>query len=132
MLLATPLEGVALRVGYARLLDDAGRSWWRLLLPVLAGAGLLALGYKQAPAQGWGTILLAAMTIALMFALSTERERATIPGSVALADRKGLAWLMLPLAGFGGWLAGLAGLFAYAAGSFFWAQHHAHHAKRED
>jgi hypothetical protein len=132
MLLATPLEGVALRVGYARLLDDAARSWWRLLLPVLAGSGLLALGYKQAPAQGWGTILLAAMTIALMFALSAERERAAIPGSVALADRKGLAWLMLPLAGFGGWVAVLAGLFAYAAGSFFWAQHHAHHPKRKD
>lgn len=132
MLLATPLEGVALRVGRARLLDDPARSWWRLLLPVLSGAGLLALGYTQAPSHGWGTILLAAVTIALMFALSVERERAAIPGSVALADRKGLSWLMLPLAGFGGWLAGLAGLFAYAAGSFFWAQHHAHRAKAQD
>ncbi|MGQ0659824.1 hypothetical protein [Sphingosinicella sp.] len=132
MLLATPLEGTALRVGRARLLDDPARSWWRQLLPALSGTGLFALGYGQAAAQGWGTILLAAMTIAFMIALSEEREKASIPGSVALADRKGLSWLMLPLAGFGGWLAGLAGLFAYAAGSFFWAQRHAHRPKDQD
>lgn len=132
MLLATPLEGVALRVGRARLLDDPARSWWRLLLPALGGAGLLALGYGQAATRGWGAVLLAAMAIAFMFALSVERERATIPGSIALADRKGLIWLMLPLAGFGGWLAGPAGLFSYAAGSFFWAQRHAHHPKPKD
>jgi len=132
MLLATPLDGIALRVGRARLLDDPARSWWRSLQPALAGAGLLALGYGQAATQGWGTILLAAMTIAFLFALSQERERATIPGSVALADRKGLTWLMLPLVGFGGWIAGLAGLLAYAAGSFFWAQYHAHHPKAQD
>jgi hypothetical protein len=132
MLLATPLEGVALRVGRARLLDDSAGSWWRLLLPVLSGAGLLALGYGQAATQGWGTILLAALTIAFLFALSVERDWATIPGSTALADRKGLTWLMLPLAGFGGWITGLAGLFGYAAVSFFWAQHHAHHPKDKD
>lgn len=132
MLLATPLEGVAVRVGRARLLDDPSRSWWRLLLPVLGGAGLLGLGYGQAATHGWGTILLAALTIAFMFALSVERDRAAVPGSIALADRKGLSWLMLPLAGFGGWIAGLAGLFAYAAGSFFWVQHHAHHPKAKD
>lgn len=132
LLLATPLEGVALRVSRARLLDDPARSWWRLLLPVLAATALLALGYTQAPTQGWGTILLAVTTIFFMFALSQERERANIPGSITLADRKGLSWLMLPLAGFGGWIVGLAGLFAYAAGSFFWAQHHAHRPKGKD
>ena len=132
ILLGTPLEGVAIRVARARLLDDPARSWWRQLLPALGGAGLLALGYNQAPAHGWGTILLTAMTIAFMLALSVERERAAIPGEIALAERKALAWLMLPLVGFGGWLAGLAGTFAYAAGSFFWAQHHAHRPKGKD
>jgi hypothetical protein len=132
MLLGTPLEGVAQRMARARLLDDPARSWWRQLLPALAGASLLALGYNQAPTHGWGTILLAATTIAFMFALSVERERESIPGAAALAERKGLTWLMLPLAGFGGWLAGLAGLFAHAAGSFFWAQHHAHRPKAKD
>ena len=130
MLLGTPLEGVALRMARARLLDDPARSWWRLLLPALAGGGLLALGYNQAPTHSWGAILLAATTIAFMFALSVEQERSTVPGGAALAERKGMTWLMLPLAGFGGWLAGLSGLFAYAAGSFFWAQHQAHPARR--
>ncbi len=131
-LLATPLEGVALRVGRARLLDDPARSWWRQLLPALVGASLLALGYGQAAAHGWGAILVAATTIAFMVALSVERERAAIPAAVTLADRKALSWLMLPLAGFGGWMVGLSGLLAYAAGSFFWAQYHAHHPKVQD
>jgi hypothetical protein len=101
-------------------------------LPVLAGAGLVALGYRQALIEGCGAELLAVMTIAFLFALAVERERTAISASAALADRKGLIWLMLPLAGFGGWLAGLAGLCAYAAGSFFWAQHHAHRPRAKD
>ena len=132
MLLGTPLEGVAMRVARARLLDDPARSWWRQLLPAASGAGLLALGYTQAPAHGWGTMLLAAMTIAFMLALAVERQRAAIPGEIALAERKALTWLMLPLAGFGGWTAGLAGTLAYAVGSFFWAQHYGHRPKAQD
>jgi hypothetical protein len=39
-----------------------------------------------------------------------------------------MTWLILPFAAFGYWQAGLAALFAYAAGSFFWAQREAHAA----
>ena len=133
MLAATPLDGIAARVARARLLDDPERSWWRLLLPALSGAGLLALGYGQAAAHGWGMILLAALTLAFLFALSIElRGGARVPGREALAERKGMAWLALPLAGFGGWHVVLAALFAYAAASFFWAQHHSHRPKGQD
>lgn len=133
ILLATPLDGIASRVARARLLDDPAESWWRLLLPVLSGAGLLALGYGQAPAHGWGMILLAALAVAFLFALANElRGGGRVPGRKALAERKAMAWLALPIAAFAGWHVVPALLAAYAAASFFWAQHHAHRPKAQD
>jgi len=57
-----------------------------------------------------------------------------VRGSLFLAERKGMTWLMLPFAVFGAWNVGLAVLFAYAAGAFFWAQREAHSAsaRRQD
>jgi hypothetical protein len=49
-----------------------------------------------------------------------------VPGEIALADRKSLVFLMLPFGLLGAWGAGLALLFGYAAGSFFWAQYQVH------
>jgi len=43
-----------------------------------------------------------------------------------LADAKCLVFLLLFFALLGLWSVGVAFLFAYAAGSFFWAQYHAH------
>ena len=126
MLLATPLEGVALRLSRARLQGDARRSWWRALLPALAGGGLVALGLSLAAPFGWGMTLLAFITIACLLALEIEARGREITGRWLLAEPKGMTWLMLPFAGFGAWQAGLAALFAYAAGSFFWAQRQAH------
>ena len=126
LLLATPLEGIGVRLARLRMQDDIGRSWWCHLLPVLAGAALAALGYALAPVHGWGIILLAFTTLAFLVALGIETEDRTIRFGPFLAERRGLAWLMLPFAIFGVWHAGIATLFAYAAGSFFWAQHEAH------
>ena len=126
MLLATPLDGVAARLARVRMNEEAGRSWWSHLLTAFAGAGLLALAYALAASHGWGMVLLAATTLAFLFALDIEQEGRVPPGTFLLAERKGMTWLMLPFAAFGRWDAGLALLFAYAAGSFFWAQHHAH------
>ena len=133
MLLATPFDGIARRLAKARLLDDPADGWWRRLLPLLAGAGLVALGYHQAAVHGWGMILVAAMTLALLFAQWTElRSEPKGPARAALAERKGMSWLALPIAGFAGWHIALAALSAYAAASFFWAQHFAHRPKAQD
>ena len=128
MLLATPLDGIADRLARLRLLDDVRRSWWCHLLPILGGAGIAGLGYALAPAFGWGTVLLAFTTLAFLLALGIETEGRTVRSSLFLAERKGMTWLMLPFAVFGAWNVGLAVLFAYAAGSFFWAQREAHSA----
>ena len=134
LLLATPLDGIAARLGRLRMQDGLGQSWWFHLLPVLAGAALLGLGYRLAPEQGWGTIVLALATILFLIALGQESGGGKVRGEALLAEPKGMIWLMFPFALFELWQAGLAILFAYAAGSFFWAQREAHAARpaRED
>ena len=134
LLVATPLDGIAARLARLRMQEGLGQSWWFHLLPLLAGAALLALGYRLAAEQGWGTIVLALATILFLVALGLETSAGKVRGQAMLAEPKGMAWLMLPFAAFGVWQAGLAMLFAYAAGSFFWAQREAHSARpqRED
>jgi len=134
VLLATPFDGIAARLARLRMQDDVAGSWWSHLLPILSGAALAGLSYALAPANGWGMILLAFTTLAFLVASGIETEGKTVRGQAFMAERRGLAWLMLPFAVFGAWQAGMAALFAYGAGSFFWAQHQAHGGgpRRED
>ena len=134
MLLSTPLDGIAARLARLRMQDDVAGSWWSHLLPILSGGALAGLSYALASIQGWGMILLGFTTLAFLVALGIEREGLAMRGERWLAERRGLTWLMLPFAIFGAWHAGTAALFAYAAGSFFWAQHQAHggDARRKD
>lgn len=131
LLLATPLEGIAERLARLRMQDHAAGSWWCYLLPVLAGAALITLSYALMRPHGWGMVLLAVVTLAFLFAEAVESEGRAPRGAVLLADRKGMAWLMLPFAVAGLWQAGMASLFAYAAASFFWAQREAHRPASE-
>lgn len=126
LLLATPLEGIAERLARLRMQDGAHAGWWSYLMPLVAGAALVALSYTLAREHGWGMVLLAFTTLAFLIAEAIETETRTPRGAVLLAERKGMAWLLLLFAIFGLWQAGLAALFVYAAASFFWAQREAH------
>lgn len=126
ILLATPLDGIALRLARLRMQADARRSWWRYVTPMFAGAGLIGLCYTLATTKGWGTILLGFVTLAFLVAAAIEADGRKLRGRIALADTRSMAWLMLPFAAFGAWQTGVATLFAYAAASFFWAQQEAH------
>ena len=128
-LLATPLEGIAERLGLLRMRLSSEEGWWTHILPVLAGAALLALSWSLWVERGWGCFALAATTIAFQAALIVEMGTRRGPGAVWLAERKGLAWLMLPFAATGFWATGLGALAAYAAGSFFWVQRQVHRPK---
>ncbi|MBX3561909.1 MAG: hypothetical protein KF780_08860 [Sphingomonas sp.] len=126
LLLSTPLEGIALRLARLRMQPGARESWWRAVLSPLSGGALVALSYQLAATHGWGMILLAFVTLAFLIAASVETEGRSPRGSMMLAERIGMTWLMLPFAIFGAWHAGLAALLAYAAGTFFWVQREAH------
>ena len=126
LLIATPLEGIARRLARLRMQDGVRQSWWAYLVQLFGAAALVLIAYGLAAVQGWGLILLAFTTLAFLVALEIETEGRRVRGAMFLAERKGMAWLMLPFAAFGYWHAGLGALFAYAAGSFFWAQREAH------
>lgn len=129
MLLATPLEGVALRLARLRMQRDARRSWWSYLVLLFSAGGLIGLSYVLAPLRGWGMVLLALVTLAFLIALHTELLSHKPRGAAFLAERRGMVWLMLPFALFGYWDVGVGALCAYAAGSFFWAQQAGHAAR---
>jgi len=128
LLLATPLDGIADRLARLRLELDVEQSWWLHLLPAFTGAALLGLGLSLARAHGWGAILLAVGIVLFLLAQHFEVEDKSPRGLLFLAERKGMTWLILPFALFGIWLAGLFALFAFAVGSFFWAQRWVHAA----
>jgi hypothetical protein len=126
LLLATPLDGIGERLAALRLQGERGPSWWGALLPALSAGVLLILAYAIAATRGWGCIALAGTIIAFVVALRVEAEGREMRGRTWLAERKGLAWLMLPFAAANLWATGLTFLAFYAGGSFFWAQRHAH------
>ena len=126
LLLSTPLDGVAERLAALRMQRSGRRGWARAALPYLAGAALAALAWSLSRTAGWGTLGLAAATLAFMIALRIEMKATEVPSRLFLAERKGMIWGMLPFAVTGSWVTGLGALAAYAAGSFFWVQRHAH------
>jgi hypothetical protein len=126
LLLATPLDGIAERLGSLRLQGMRGPSWWGALLPMLSAAVLLILAYELAATRGWGCVALAGTIIAFTMALRIEAEGRDVPGKLWFAERKGMSWLMLPFAVANLWGTGLTMLAFYAGASFFWAQRHAH------
>jgi hypothetical protein len=128
LLAATPLDGICERLAALRLQDGEGPSWWSYVLPALSAAALLALAYTLAGTRGlgWGCVALAAATIAFIVALRVEADGREIAGRIWLAERKGMAWLLLPFAASDFWATGLGFLACYAAGSFFWAQRQVH------
>ena len=126
LLLATPLDGIAERLGSLRLQGARGPSWWGSLLPVLSAGILLILAYALAATRGWGCVALAGTIIAFAVALRIEAEGRDVPGKLWFAERKGMSWLMLPFAAANLWGTGLTILAVYAGASFFWAQRHAH------
>lgn len=125
-LVGTPLAGVAERLGRLRAHAPGPPGWLAGLAPMLAAAALLALGWSLSLVGGWGCLVLAGVILLFQLALETELEGRPVPGSVFLAEPKGMAWLMLPFAGTGQWMIGLGALALYAAGSFFWAQRQVH------
>ena len=128
LLLATPMEGMARRLARLRMQDGVRQSWWAYLVQLFSAAAMVLLAYGFAATHGWGLILVAFMALAFLIALEIEKAGRRVRGAMFMAERKGMAWLIVPFAAFGYWHWGLGALLAYAAASFFWAQREAHSA----
>ncbi len=106
LLLTTPLDGTAERLAAVRLQAGRPPGWWSHLIPVAAAAALGALAWSLGRLGGWGCLVIAATAILFQIALRAETAGRDIPGEEWLAERKGMAWLMLPFAGTGMWISG--------------------------
>ena len=128
LLVATPLEGVARRLARLRMQDGIRQSWWAYLVQLFGGAALvvLAFGLAADPRLGHGPARLHHSGLPRR---ARDRDRGAAGPRRALPRRAQGHDLAAPalrrlrlLAG------GPRRLFAYAAGSFFWAQREAHAA----
>jgi hypothetical protein len=126
ILLGTFADGIGDRLSLLRMQVRSEQSWWAYLLPLVSAGALLALSLALMPARGWGCLALGTGTIAFQVARQIEGEGRILAGRVWLAERKGLAWLLLPFAVAGLWGTGLTALALYAGASFFWVQRQVH------
>ena len=123
LLVSTPLDLIARRLATIRLRPLPTRMASRILLWPAAGIALLALGWWEArQVSGWGAFLAAIAAAAFAEAARLERP-VGLPGEAALLSRRNAIFLAIPFAIAGTWTAYLIALFAYAATSFFLAQH---------
>ena len=124
LILSTPLDLIAKRLGILRLRPLPTKSLIRSALWPSAGLALLTLGlWQSSHVSGWGA-LLAAVTAAL-FAQAYRLEMAPTPGARQLwtFSRRNAILAAIPFAAFGGWTVLLVALLAYAALSFFFVQY---------
>lgn len=132
LVLTTPLDLVARRIGLLRLRPlSPGLPSKRLLWPAAALA-LVALGwFVSRHGGGWGALVAALSAAAFAEATRVERSGLQPPGSHWYFSRRAAIVLAVPFAALGWWNAYLSLLAFYAATSFFLAQHFRHHVTRD-
>jgi hypothetical protein len=132
LVVSTPLDLIARRLGVLRLRPLPPRALYRRLLWPAAGLALLALGWRLSiHGGGWGACVTALGACAFAEAMRIERGGADIPGAIWLFSRRNAILAAVPFAVFGAWLSLLAALALYAAASFFIVQHWHHRISRD-
>jgi hypothetical protein len=128
LILSTPLDLVAARLGTLRLKPLSQMLWTRRALWPAAGAALVALGWWsfRHGEGGWGALLAAIAGAGFAHALRIERVGQQIAFEPWLFARRNAIVLAIPFAALGWWNGLLATLAVYAAVSFFLVQHLRH------
>jgi hypothetical protein len=133
LLLASPLDLIAERLGQLRMQPlPTGLLSRRLLWPG-GGLALLALGWFEARhGGGWGAMVSALAAAAFGEAQRLEGVgRAPPPFETWMFGWRAAVLTALPMAALGWWSALPAILAAYAAASFFVLQHWVHQVQRD-
>ena len=133
LLLASPLELVAERLGQLRLQPLASASLARRLLWPASGVALIALGWWEAVhGSGWGALVAALGAAAFGEAQRNEAAGPNPPPfETWLFSWRSATLVALPFAALGAWDVLLAALAVYAMASFFLVQHWVHRPNRD-
>lgn len=127
LVLSTPLDIVAARLATLRLRPLPARMISRTALWPAAGLAILALGlWELRHGSGWGALVTAFCVIAFAEAARIERGPLPVPGQEWLISRRSVIFAAIPFAIPAAWTAYLVAMLAYAAASFFYAQHARH------
>jgi hypothetical protein len=128
LILSTPLDLVAARLGTLRLKPLSQALWTRRALWPAAGAALLALGWWsfRHGEGGWGALVAALAAAGFAQALQIERSGQQIEFEPWLFARRNAIVIAIPFAALGWWNALLATLALFAGVSFFLVQHLRH------
>lgn len=132
LVLSSPLDLVARRLGLLRLRPLAPRAMSKRLLWPAAGIALVALGWWESRhGSGWGALLAALAAAGFAQAYRFERSQIHVPLQPWLLSRRNAIFAALPFAAAGAWTGFLVGALAYAATSFFFVQYLAHRIESE-
>ena len=128
LVVASPLDLVAVRLGTLRLRPLPRSLWTRRALWPATGLALLTLGwfsYRHGDG-GWGAVMSALAAAGFAQAHRIELDGELPPFRHWLFARRNAIFAALPFAALGYWNALLASLAFYAAASFFLVQHLRH------
>lgn len=132
LLLATPLDLVAVRLAALRLRPLSPSAWPRRLLWPLAGVALVMLGWRVGNhGGGWGATLAAVTTLVFAQAARVEMSAVELPGRIWLFSRRNAIVAALPFVIGGWWVALLIAMLVYASASLLVAQHLRHRLLRD-
>lgn len=132
LLLSTPLDLVARRLGILRLRPIPPKTYAQLLLWPAAGLALFALGWwASRHGGGWGAFACALSAAGFAQAYQIERAHTDVALPPWLVSRRNAILLLTLFAIGGAWTGFLAALLAYCAISFFFVQYLVHHLRTE-
>ena len=118
VIVAAPVEAIALALATVRLQGASASDRLGRTRQALLGAALIALGWRlMATGDGWGALLLAAVLVATMAALALARHVAVglrTPVAAWLIDGDAIPLLLIPFAALDLWTPGLGLATVYA------------------
>lgn len=132
LLLSTPLDLIAERLGKLRLKPVAPAALSKRLLWPAAGVSVAALGWWQwGNGGGWGALLAALTAIAFAQADRLERDHGEGPLPLWLFSRRNAIIASIPFALAGAWTGLLVAVLVYAGASFFLVQYLVHRVRSQ-
>ena len=132
LLLSTPLDLVARRLGILRLRPIPPKTYSQLLLWPAGGLALLALGWWETRhGAGWGALACAVSAAAFAQAYQVERAHTDLELPPWVVSRRNAILLLVLFAIGGAWTGFLVAVLIYTAISFFFVQYLVHRLRSE-